>query len=102
MAGVFAVMVIILLSTGAIAVQVRSEQRIYPGYKAGGVHWRSFAAQTIPKAVIYHGAGFELLENKNRDNFSRLSGKQLTHSIVRVSQCILLACCNYFQLTFYY
>jgi hypothetical protein len=42
-----------------------------PGYKVGGGHWRSVApkaltceassgVQIISKAVIYHGAGFQL------------------------------------------
>jgi hypothetical protein len=31
-----------------------------PGHKFGGRHWRSVAVQTISKAVIYHGAGFQL------------------------------------------
>ena len=89
-----------------------------PGYKFGGGHWRSVAVQTISKAVIYHGAGFQLRadarfaqrsgaklgvrvhkalqiclecrsKSKKFDDLSRNSGKQLTH-IVRVSCCFYL------------
>jgi len=66
-----------------------------PGYKFGGGHWRSVAVQTILKAVIYHGAGFQLRADARvrvqeplriclgGRSKSKKCDKQLTH-IVRV------------------
>ena len=31
-----------------------------PGYKFGGVHWRSVAVEFVSKVVIYHDARFKL------------------------------------------
>ena len=67
-----------------------------PGYKFGGVHWRSVAVEFVSKVVIYHDARFKLcadarvrvqeplqicLECRSK---SKKCDKQLTH-IVRVS-----------------
>jgi hypothetical protein len=60
LARVFAVMVQILLSSGAIAVQVLCERYFITGYKFYALHWRSVAIQTVSEPGIYHGAGFQL------------------------------------------
>jgi len=71
-------------------------QEFIPGYKVGGVHWRSVAVQTVSEPEISHGAGFLLradvrvrvqrplqicLDGRSK---SKKCDKQLNH-IVRVS-----------------
>ena len=102
--------------------KVDRSHEFIPGYKAGGVHWRSVAVQTISKAVIYHGAGFNLradarfaqrsvaklgvrvqeplricLECRSK---SKKCDKQLTH-IVRVMGQALFICLGNRKLSWY-
>ena len=75
----------------------RSRESI-PGYKVSWEHWCSVAVQTISKAVIYHGAGFQLRADARVRMQQPLQiylgckskckkcDKQLTH-IVRVIVC---------------
>jgi hypothetical protein len=76
--------------------QFDHSREFIPGYKFGGGYWRSVAVQNISKALIYHGAGFQLRADARvrvqqplqicpkRRSKSKKCEKQLTH-IVRVS-----------------
>ena len=72
-----------------------------PGYKFGGVHWRSVAVQTISEPEIYHGAGFKLRADARVRvqrplqiclgcrSKSKKCDKQLTHIVRVMGQALL-------------
>jgi len=94
----FAVQVQVLWGIRVSRYKVYRSREFIPWYKFDGGHWRSVAVQAISKAVICHGAGFQLhADARVRVQWalriclgcrskSKKCDKQLTF-IVRVSGC---------------
>jgi hypothetical protein len=54
--------------------QFDHSREFIPGCKFGGGYWRSVTVQNISKAVIYHGAGFQLRADARFDSRSFSEG----------------------------